>query len=205
MKRYDMRNDMILEDDDGPFVRFDDHDAEIARLRAKLDAAKKTLARNHRDCEEAAKSYPGIHGESFSVVEALAWYESQLDAAIDALETLCDLQNGPPLPKYETAWTEAMGKARSIIKKQRSPTMGTKIPNPAHTMSPDALALAAEWWRVEDMGVDFFRLTFAAVEAGCYWRAEWTFGRGVSGVSSGPTPAAAIIAAHEAWKKEQGK
>lgn len=53
-------------------------DDEIAFLRADLAAIKSANDRTHHACVDAAKSYPGIHGESFSPTEAIAWYEEQL-------------------------------------------------------------------------------------------------------------------------------
>jgi hypothetical protein len=49
----------------------------LADRVAELEA---TMTSWHRDCENAAKSYPGIPGESFSATEAVAWYENQLAA-----------------------------------------------------------------------------------------------------------------------------
>lgn len=75
-------------------------------------------------------------------------------------------------------------------------------PVPARTQSPDALALAAEWWRVEEMGGWFHDLIYNPT--GRKWLASYWGGPMVIR-KGGPTPAAAVIAAHEAWQKEQGK
>ena len=64
-------------------------ETEIAALRAELAAMKSTNRRIHNSCVDAANSYPGIHGESFSPTEAIAWYEEQLarkDAVIAAAD-----------------------------------------------------------------------------------------------------------------------
>lgn len=41
----------------------------------------------------------------------------ELDAALDSLRWLHDLQNGPPLPKYEKDWTATMAKTLAILKR----------------------------------------------------------------------------------------
>ncbi len=42
------------------------------------------------------------------------------NALADALRTLRDYQNGPPLPEYEKEWNEAMEKARIALEKVES-------------------------------------------------------------------------------------
>lgn len=76
-------------------------------------------------------------------------------------------------------------------------------------MSPDAQAFAVEWWRVKEM-MDTWDFEGLIPHSGCgepnsLWEARFLDGSPeVPRPESryGPTPAAAIIAAHEAWQKE---
>lgn len=43
--------------------------------------------------------------------------KSELGDALDALRQLYDVQNGPPLIKYEKDWTEAMELTKTILQK----------------------------------------------------------------------------------------
>ena len=82
----------------------------------------------------------------------------------------------------------------------------TPPPVPARTQSPDAQALAAEWWRVEEMGSDFIRIRFNKnLREDKPWFCTYEIAGDIPTSHQGPTPAAAIAAAHEAWRKEQGK
>ena len=56
------------------------------------------------------------------IAEAVAGYEvaiTQLRDALDALRSLYDEQNGPPMlaPRHRKAWLEAMRRAGEILKK----------------------------------------------------------------------------------------
>jgi hypothetical protein len=70
---------------------------------------------------------------------------------------------------------------------------------PKDNPSPDALAIAAEWWRVEEMGAYTFGGLF--LNSNMTWGASYRLTRHWTFVKA-TTPAAAIIAAHEAWQKE---
>jgi len=74
--------------------------------------------------------------------------------------------------------------------------------NAAKKASPDALALAAEWWRVEEMEKAKCKVMLTV---GDLYVVTWMTNPGIVGQVVNCTPAAAIIAAHEAWKKEYGK
>lgn len=65
------------------------HAAQVTRDKgAEIKALMQIINRNHNAYVEAAKSYPGIHGESFSATEAIVWYEKQIATAKAEIERL---------------------------------------------------------------------------------------------------------------------
>jgi len=43
---------------------------------------------------------------------------ARLAEALDVLRALADVQNGPPLPKYEADWSDAMDRAYALLDKE---------------------------------------------------------------------------------------
>lgn len=64
--------------------------ARIVQLETELAEARSLMNRNYNAMVDAATSYPGIHGESFSEVEAIGWYEDQLSAYKEAVRVLAE-------------------------------------------------------------------------------------------------------------------
>ena len=79
-------------------------------LIKKLEAAivkKHVVFKNGRE----------IMYDFYDIAKANEIIEKELKTVYDALEALYDVQNGPPLVRYEKEWNEAMKLAGSVIKK----------------------------------------------------------------------------------------
>jgi hypothetical protein len=75
--------------------------AKAKALVATVAATKKRADEQHHEHVDICKSYPGIHGESFSVTEALHWYESTVAA--------CKAAGKNQPVRHHTEWHEDIG------------------------------------------------------------------------------------------------
>jgi regulator of replication initiation timing len=74
-----------------------DQDDELARLKAmNADLLK-------------------ISADLDAIVQESKRLKAQNQELREALQLLCDYQNGPPLYKYEQQWTNAMNQARAAL------------------------------------------------------------------------------------------
>ena len=78
---------------------------ELLAERQRLQEINKLLRASLGDAAEAATG----------IIEQLQAQVRALERARELLQTLADLQNGPPLPKYEEAWNKAMEDIRAYL------------------------------------------------------------------------------------------
>lgn len=74
MKRYSWSTDFMEWWDDGDYVLYSDHEAEISRLHAEIDAYRKDAERYRRFRDQAGKDRRDDE----------TWDPAQLDTEVDA-------------------------------------------------------------------------------------------------------------------------
>lgn len=89
----------ILEDGGKPADIAEKCAAELRRLHAELERCKQV-------CAATSESWR---------IDAEKW-KGQRDALLEALQDLCDEQEGPPLVRRHRQWQAAIDKARAAIK-----------------------------------------------------------------------------------------
>ena len=89
----------VLEDAGKPADIAEKAAAELRRLHAELERCKQV-------CAATSESWR---------TDAEKW-KAQRDALLEALQDLCDEQEGPPLVRRHRQWQAAIDKARAAIK-----------------------------------------------------------------------------------------